>query len=113
MITTGRYNFTIQNGEQFVREFKLLEYNNNPFNLTNYTIKSWIKSHPTDTTPVTEFTGSSPSPTEGLINLELPPSSSMLLTSSCYYYDIRINSGSDVVIYPLEGKIIVSPSITK
>jgi hypothetical protein len=113
MITTGRYNFTVQNGEQFVRQLKLMEYNNQPFNLTDYTIKSWIKSHPTDTTPVTEFTASKLVPTEGVFALELPPSSSMLLTSSCYYYDIRISSGSDVVIYPLEGKILASPSITK
>lgn len=113
MITTGRYNLTIQAGESFTKEFKLLEYNNNPFNLTNYSIASYIKATATDTTPVTQFTGSSPSPTEGIISLTLPPSASALLTGSCYYYDIRITSGSNTVLYPLEGKVLVSPSITK
>ena len=113
MITTGRFNLTIQNGESFIKEFKLMEYNNNPFNLTDYTISSWIKINASDTTPVVQFTGSSPAPTEGIVKLLLPPSASALLTGSCYLYDIRISSGSDTVIYPLEGKVLVSPSITK
>lgn len=113
MITTGRYNLTIQSGETFIKQFKLLEFNNNPFNLTDYSIASYIKTTATDTTQVTEFTGSSPSPTEGIISLTLPPSASALLTGSCYYYDIRISSGSNTVLYPLEGKVLVSPSITK
>lgn len=113
MITTGRYNLTIQAGESFTKEFKLMQYNNIPFDLTNYSIASYIKSTATDTNPVTQFTGSSPSPTEGVMSLTLPPSSSALLTGSCYYYDIRITSGSNTVLYPLEGKVLVSPSITK
>jgi hypothetical protein len=113
MITTGRYNLTIQNGESYTRDFKLLEYNNVPFDLTGYTITSWIKVSPTDAQPTAQFTASSPVPTDGAIRLQLSPSASAQLTGSCYQYDIRITSGSDVAIYPLEGKVLVSPSITK
>lgn len=113
MITTGKYNLFIQNGETFIKDFKLLQYNNVAFDLTDYTIKSWIKVQPTDAQPVVEFTGSSEAPAEGIMRLTLPPSSSALLTGSCYYYDIRINSGSNTVIYPLEGKVLVSPSVTR
>ena len=112
MITTGRYNITLQANGSYVQQFKLLQYNNVPVDLTDYSITSYIKATATDSTPVTQFTGSSPSATDGIIQLTLPPSSSALLTGSCYYYDIRITSAS-TILYPLEGKVLVSPSITK
>lgn len=113
MITAGKFNLMVQAGESYAKQFKLMQANNEPFDLTDYTIKAWIKTQPSDTTAVTVFTGSALAPTEGVLQISLPPSSSMLLTSSCYFYDIRISSGSTTVLYPLEGKVLVSPSITK
>ena len=113
MITAGKFNLMIQAGESYNKQFKLMEANNVPFNLTDYTVKAWIKAQPSDTTAVTVFTGSKLAPTDGVFELTLPPSSSMLLTGSCYFYDIRLSSGSNTVLYPLEGKVLVSPSITK
>jgi energy-converting hydrogenase Eha subunit C len=108
----GRYNLSIQAGETVNRQFKILTANGNPYDLTGYTIQSFIKPDYTASSAAATFTCTSPSPTDGIINLALASGSSVLLTSSCYYYDVRITSASNA-LYPLEGKVIVSPSITK
>lgn len=109
---TARYNLHIQSGETVIRQFKLLQANGAAYDLSGYTIESEIKADYTSSTAAATFTATSPDPTNGMINLALDSGSTAALTSSCYFYDIRIITGSSVV-YPLEGKVVVSPSITK
>ena len=108
---TGRYNLSIQSGESFNQQFKLLSANGNPYDLTGYTIQSKVKADYTSSTAAATFVATSPDPTNGMINLALDSGSSAALSSSCYFYDVRIITGS-TVYYPLEGKVVVSPSIT-
>jgi len=109
---TAKYNLSIQSGETVNRQFKLLLANGQPYDLTNYTIQSFVKPDYTASAATVTFTCTSPAPTEGIINMAMTSQSSALLTASCYYYDVRITSGS-TALYPLEGKVVVSPSITK
>jgi len=109
---TGRYNLSIQQRETVKRQFKLMAANSLPFDLTDYTISSQVRANPDSSTVAASFTGSSPDPTNGVVQIEMPASTSALLTASCYFYDLRIISGTQVY-YPLEGKLLVSPSITR
>lgn len=102
---------SIQSGESVNRQFKLLTANGVPYDLTGFTIQSFVKPDYTSSAAAT-FTCTSPDPTNGLINMAMTSQSSALLTGSCYFYDIRITSSS-TALYPLEGKVVVSPSITK
>jgi len=108
---TAKYNLSIQSGESVNRQFKLLTGNGLPYDLTGFTIQSFVKADYTSSAAAT-FTCTSPDPTNGLINIAMTSQSSALLTGSCYFYDLRITSGS-TALYPLEGKVVVSPSITK
>lgn len=108
---TARYNMSIQSGESVNRQFKLLTANGLPYDLTGFTIQSFVKADYTSSAAAT-FSCTSPDPTNGLINMAMTSQSSAALTGSCYFYDIRITSGS-TALYPLEGKVVVSPSITK
>ena len=108
---TAKYNLSIQSGESVNRQFKLLTLNGLPYDLTGFTIQSFVKADYTSSTAAT-FSCTSPDPTNGLINIAMTSQSSALLTGSCYFYDLRITSGS-TALYPLEGKVVVSPSITK
>ena len=108
---TAKYNLSIQSGETVNRQFKLLIANGAPYDLTSYTIQSFVKADFTSSVAAT-FSCTSPDPTNGVINIALTSQSSALLTGSCYFYDLRITSGS-TALYPLEGKVVVSPSITK
>lgn len=109
---TGRYNLSIQWGESYNKQFKIISATGLPLNLTAYTASSYIKPEYASVSASVKFIATIPSPTEGVVNLYLPPVSSSLLTGSCYFYDVRL-SNNDIVIYPLEGKVTVSPSITK
>jgi hypothetical protein len=108
---TAKYNLSIQSGESVNRQFKLLTGNGLPYDLTGFTIQSFVKADYTSSAAAT-FTCTSPEPTNGLINISMTSQSSATLTGSCYFYDLRITSGS-TALYPLEGKVVVSPSITK
>jgi len=109
---TGRYNLSIQSGETVSRQFKLLLANGQPYDLSGYTIQSKIKPDYTSSAASATFSATSPDPTNGIINLSLDSGSSGALTGSCYYYDVRLILGA-TVSYPIEGKVVVSPSITK
>lgn len=102
----------MQSGETFYQQFKLLTANGNPYDLTGYSIQSKIKADYTSSTDAATFTATSPDPANGVLNLTLDSGSTGALTGSCYFYDVRIITGS-TVSYPLEGKVVVSPSITK
>ena len=108
---TAKYNMSIQSGESVNRQFKLLTANGVPYDLTGFTIQSFVKPDYTSSAAAT-FTCTSPDPTNGIINLSLDSGSSGALTGSCYYYDVRLILGA-TVSYPVEGKVIASPSITK
>jgi hypothetical protein len=108
---TAKYNLSIQSGESVNRQFKLLTGNGLPYDLTGFTIQSFVKADYTSSAAAT-FTCTSPEPINGLINISMTSQSSATLTGSCYFYDLRITSGS-TALYPLEGKVVVSPSITK
>lgn len=109
---TAKYNLNIQAGETVNRQFRIITATGIPFDLTDYTMSSYIKNDYTSATASAIFDVTSPSATEGLLNLNLSFVSSSLLTGSCYYYDIRLQK-DDEVLYPLEGKVVVSPSITR
>ena len=110
---TGKYNLTIQTAETYTQQYKILSGNGAAFDLSQYTASSYIKADYAATTASAIFTASITSPTEGLLNLGLHASSSAVLTGSCYYYDIRLTKNDGTVLYPLEGKVLVSNSITK
>jgi hypothetical protein len=111
-MNTGKWNISIQCGESVNRQFKLLSATGEPFDLTGYTLESQVRAEYNSPSASAEFTVTSSLPTEGLIIMTMPASSSAQLTGSCYYYDVRMTSGS-IVQYPFEGKLVVSPRVTR
>jgi len=112
-LITGKYNLSIQTGETYNQQFKIMTGNTVAFDLSEYTASSYIKTDYAATTASAIFTASISSPTEGILNLGLHADSSAVLTGSCYYYDIRLTKNDGTVLFPLEGKVLVSNSITK
>lgn len=110
---TAKYTIAIQNGETVNRQFKLLTATGECYDLTDYTIDSQIRKEYTSVSASAEFTCEILTPpTSGSFQLSLPATGSAALTGSCYFYDVRLNlSGS--IYYPLEGKVVVSPRITR
>lgn len=110
---TAKYNLTLQQGETVDRQFRLLTATGEPFDLTGYSVDSQIREEYTSPSASAVFAASVLVPqTSGTFQLSLGASGSAQLTASCYYYDVRISSGSSVY-YPLEGKVAVSRRITR
>lgn len=111
MLTT-KYNLSIQAGESVNRQFQLLSATGDPFDLTGYSLASQVRAEYTSPSSSGQFTVTSSLPTDGYLIMTMDASSSAALTGSCYYYDVRMTSGS-VVVYPFEGKVTVSPRVTR
>ena len=109
---TPKYNLALNRGETLQKSLLYSDATGIPVDLTSWTVESQIRANYTDTTASAAFTCSVPTPNSGEILIELPASGSLPLTGSCYLYDVRIRSGS-FTRYILEGKLHVSPSVTR
>lgn len=108
----AKYNLSIDRYGSFTQPFQYLTSDGSPFNLNGYSIRSMIRPDYLSPSASAEFTCSIIAATSGSFTLNLHPSSSAALTGSCYYYDVRMSSGS-AVLYAIEGKVTVSPAITR
>lgn len=113
-VTTAKYNLGIQQGASFAKSLQVLYGESNaPFDLTGYTVDAQIRTDYAAPSASADFTCViSEPPTSGTIQLELSPSQSLSLTGSCYLYDVRFTTGSEV-LYPIEGKVTVSRVVTR
>lgn len=109
---TAKYNLTFQQGKTVNQQFRLLIADGSPFDLSGYAIDSQVRAEVTSPSASATFFCNPVAPTDGTFALQLTPSQSMTLTGSCYYYDVRISSGSNVY-FPLEGKVTVSRVVTR
>ena len=111
MLTT-KWNIAIQAGESVNRQFQLLSATGDPFDLSGYEFASHVRTEYTSPSASATFTVTSSLATSGYLIMTMNASASAALTGSCYYYDVRMTSGS-VVVYPFEGKVTVSPRVTR
>lgn len=107
-----KYNLALNRGETFAAEFQYKDSSGSPVNLSDYTIESQLRVNYTDVSSSADFTCTKTDAPNGRFILTLTPSASLSLANSCYLYDVRLTSGS-FVTYLLEGKVNVSPSVTR
>jgi len=113
-------NFLIDQGSTFTYDY-IYMVNEVVVDITNYDARGKIKSKATDTTAKATFTCTIPDGTNGTIHIVLPAadSSAVALRGTSYldttdfYYDIELYNISDEVIRVLNGKVTMSPEITK
>lgn len=105
-------NITIPAGEDFEQTFNLERTSNNtPFNLENYTAKSYLKKHPTSLTTSAVFEVSFPNRAAGEILISLGSSITSSLKPGRYSYDILIDNGSKKKRV-VEGSALVTAGVT-
>lgn len=92
-----------------------------PVDLTGYTARGMIKSTAQDTSAVASFTCTIDDPTTGKITLLLDAETTASISAlgnryssyTKYTYDVEIESADGLVYRILNGKISVSPEVTK
>jgi hypothetical protein len=112
-LVPDKYDYSVKRGASFVALEYWSDASGNPFDFSLYTLKSHLRPTYSGSVKAGEFTvepvGGA---TSGWIRLGMTPASCSLLTGSAYYYDVRLNDGTNVY-YIAEGKLTLAPSITR
>ncbi len=126
-MSAGKYSFTIEQGATLSLEFKYIDLDGMPINLSGYSGRMQIRTS-IDAVPVLlnlssslqpdgtglNFSGSNGNtpPSSGSIGLYISAATSSLLTFDKALYDLEIQSGI-TVIRLLEGQVRLSKEITR
>ena len=112
--------FTIDQGADVAIEIQCLDpETNSAKNLTNYSAAAKMKrNYNSDSDDTTTFTAVIPSPsTGGIVTLSLNNTQTDALKIGRYVYDVEISfvdsAGDPIVERILEGRIQVTPSVTR
>lgn len=112
-------DITIDQGADVAIELHLINKDGSKKNLSNYSVDATMKrTYNSDSADTHEFNCiiASP-PTDGVATLSLTNIQTDALKSGQYVYDVEISfvdSGGDTIVERvLEGKILVTPSVTR
>jgi len=112
-------DITIDQGADAAIEIHLVDTNGATKNLSNYSIAAKMKKNfNSDSADTTDFTAAITNATEGIATISLTNTQTDALKApSRYVYDVEISftdSDSNIIVERvLEGKIHVTPSVTK
>tara|TARA_B100000214_G_scaffold262859_1_gene194316 strand:+ start:203 stop:556 length:354 start_codon:yes stop_codon:yes gene_type:complete len=110
--------FTFDQGTDTTIELHLVDANGQAKNLLGYTVAGRIKkNYNSDSSDTTVFTTQITSNTEGTATLSLSNTQTDSMKAGKHVYDIELShtdsGGSTIVERILEGRIQITPSVTK
>ena len=109
---------TIDQGADVTIELHLVDKNNATKNLTGHTLRAKLKkNYNSGDSDTTNFAALITDPINGIASLSLTNTQTDALKSGRYVYDAELffndSSGTTIVERILEGRIQVTPSVTK
>lgn len=107
-----RYDLRIDQGATLVLEMECQDDLGQPMDLTNYTAAAQIRYRHSDPDPAAVFTivlGEEP----GLVSLKLPATQSAALSKPFGVWDCELTAPDGSVQRLAEGKVSVSPEVTR
>jgi hypothetical protein len=102
-------NLVIDQGSTFASSIDILDDNDEPVNLTNYTSRGQIRKHYTSTNSVSFTTTLS----NGSLIISLTANQTANMVSGRYVYDLELVDPSNTVLRILEGIVTVTPEVTR
>jgi hypothetical protein len=111
--------FSIDQGTDVTIELHLLNTSGATKDLTNHNVTAKMKkNYNSDSSDTVSFTtGISTDPTDGMVSLSLTNTQTDVLKAGRYVYDVELSyldsSGDTIVERILEGRIQVTPSVTR
>jgi len=112
-------DFTIDQGADTAIEIHVVDAQNAAKDLSNYAVAAKMKkTYNSDSSDTTVFNSVIASPsTDGVVTLSLTNTQTDALKAGRYVYDVEISfvdsNGDTIIERILEGKIQVTPSVTK
>ena len=111
-MSAGTYNFTLEQGATFNRILTLQE-NSAAMNLSGYSVASKFRSTHDSSTVVGTFSCTITDASAGKLTLSMTNSATSAIEEGIYVYDLEITSGAGSVTRVLQGKITVSPEVSR
>ena len=111
-MAAGKYNFTLEQGTTFNREITVQE-SGSAMNLTGYTPRMQMRSTHDSSTIALTFTATVSNASQGKISLTATDTVTSAVEEGIYVYDLEIESSSSGVTRLMEGKVTVTPEVTR
>ncbi len=111
-MAAGSYNFTLEQGTTFSREITVQD-SGSAMNLTGYSARMQMRSTHDSSTIALTFTATISNAAQGKIQLSATASATTAVEEGIYVYDLEIESASSGVTRLMEGKVTVTPEVTR
>lgn len=112
-MSAGRYNLFIDQGSDFAVEFTINE-NGSVKNLTGFSARAQMRPTRASSTLSATFSCSIPTPTNGVVKMELGHAASSALSAGRYFYDLEIfTSGDATVTRVMQGEVDINQEVTR
>jgi hypothetical protein len=116
-MAAGTYNITIEQGATFTLGVRYLDSDEDPIDLDGYSARMQIRPYAeSDDVIVTIDTGSNGGITiesDWQIDIEIDADTTETFNEYCGVYDLEIESANGVVTRLLQGKVTISPEVTR
>ena len=111
-MAAGTYNFTIEQGATFSRVLTLQE-NGSAMSLSGYSAASQFRSTHDSSTVVGTITSTISNASGGVITLSMTSSATGAIEEGIYVYDVEITSSAGAVTRIMQGKVTLTPQVTR
>jgi len=111
-MAAGYQELFLEQGTDFTTTITLDDVDGLPYNLVDITAKSQIRKSYYSTSPTATFNITIPTPTNGVIILQLNHETTSNIAAGRYVYDVVIKDNENTVTRVLEGIVNVIPQVT-
>jgi hypothetical protein len=112
-MSAANHDLVIDQGTSFALEVTIKE-EGVVKSLVNYAARAQMRLTKTNSSVAGSFTCTIPTPSNGVVKMELTPSTSSAIAAGSYFYDLEIYTASDLVVKRiLEGKVTLTQEVTR
>tara|TARA_A100001037_G_C14922283_1_gene532242 strand:- start:265 stop:603 length:339 start_codon:yes stop_codon:yes gene_type:complete len=112
-MSAANHDLVIDQGTSFALEVTIKE-GGTAKSLANYSARAQMRSTKTASSVAGSFTCTIPTPSNGIVKMELSPAVSSAMAAGSYFYDLEIHTSGDAVVKRIiEGKVNLTQEVTR
>ena len=112
-MSAAHYNIEVDQGSDFSIDVEVKE-DDVVKNLTGYSARAQAREAEEDSSASFSFTCTIPTPSNGVVKMELPAATSSSATAGQYVYDLEIHTSGDATVKRLiQGSVTINPEVTR
>ena len=111
-MSAGIYNFTLEQGTTFSKVITVKQ-DGSALNLSGYSARSQLRATHDASTIALTLTATVSDASNGKITISATAAATAGVEEGIYVYDLEMESGGGVVTRLIEGKVTVTPEVTR